>query len=127
MATLAELVLRFSEHERPIGTVVTDDVLLSQAVAATLKYSGYGNIAARMDTITLPVIDDLCQLSDCEWSVIRPLFLLYVERENAVYLEASRGMGLDVYGRSVSEITMDIGTFELELPHLAFSYPVITV
>ncbi len=26
-----------------------------------------------------------------------------------------------------SEITMDISTFELELPHLAFSYPVITV
>jgi hypothetical protein len=127
MATLTDLVLRFSEHERPIGTVVTDDVLLSQAIAATLKYSGYGNITTRTSVIALPIIDGSCELSDCEWSVIRPLFMLYVERENAVYLEASRGMGLEVYGRSVSEITMDIGTFELELPHLAFSYPVITV
>jgi hypothetical protein len=53
--------------------------------------------------------------------------MLYVERENAVYLEASRGMGLDVYGRSVAEITGDITNFEMELPKLAFCRGIVTV
>lgn len=135
MATLTDLVLRFSEHERPIGTVLSNDVLLSQALAATLKYSGYAVILSRteeIDAVTqLPIpkppIDESCEISDSEWAVIRPLFMLYVERENAVYLEASRGMGLDVYGRTVAEITMDISTLEAELPHLAFSYSIISV
>jgi hypothetical protein len=127
MATLAELTQRFSELERPVGTVLADDVLLSQAIAATLKYSGYGLILSRNDGLTMPMIDADCDLSDSEWAVIRPLFLLYVERENAVYLEASRGLGLDVYGRTVSEVSGDINLFEQELPKLAFSYPVISI
>jgi hypothetical protein len=135
MTSITDLVLRFSEHERPIGTVLSDDVLLSQAVAATLKYSGYGVILSRaeqIDVFTLLSIpnlplDETCELTDSEWAIIRPLFMLYVERENAVYLEASRGMGLDVYGRSVAEITGDITNFEMELPKLAFCRGIVTV
>ncbi len=135
MTSITDLVLRFSEHERPIGTVLSDDVLLSQAVAATLKYSGYGVILSRAEQIDvftlLPIpnlpLDETCELTDSEWAIIRPLFMLYVERENAVYLEASRGMGLDVYGRSVAEITGDITNFEMELPKLAFCRGIVTV
>lgn len=135
MASITDLVLRFSEHERPIGTVLSDDILLSQGVAATLKYSGYGVILSRAEQIDvftmLPIpnlpLDETCELTDSEWAIIRPLFMLYVERENAVYLEASRGMGLDVYGRSVSEITGDITNFEIELPKLAFCRGIISI
>ena len=31
-------------------------------------------------------------LSDSEWALIRPLFLLYVERETALHLEDTRGL-----------------------------------
>jgi hypothetical protein len=135
MASVADLVLRFSESERPVGMVLSFEVLLSQCVAAATKYSGYGVILSRMETVDIftgiaapqKPIDESCELTDSEWAVIRPLFLLYVERENAIYLEASRGMGLDIYGRSVSEISGDITQFELELPRLAFSREIVTV
>lgn len=68
-------------------------------------------------------------LSMGEWALIRPLFVLYTERENAMRLEASRASGLEVYGRAVSEIASDIAFMESPdgLPSRAFSHAVIEV
>lgn len=68
-------------------------------------------------------------LSVGEWVLIRPLFVLYTERENAMRLEASRAAGLEVYGRTVSEIASDIAFMESPegLPSRAFSHAVIEV
>jgi hypothetical protein len=63
-----------------------------------------------------------------EWAVIRPLFVLYAERECAMRLEASRAAGIEVYGRSVSEISQDISVMETEtLPTKSFSHAIIEV
>ena len=59
--------------------------------------------------------------------MIRPLFVLYVERETAVQLEASRALGVEVFGRTVSEIDGEITQYESMLPEKAFCQPVITV
>lgn len=68
------------------------------------------------------------ELTVGEWSVVRPLFLLYLERENANRLEASRGMGLDVYGRAVSEIAQDISMMENEtIPAKTFVHALIEI
>lgn len=67
------------------------------------------------------------QLNQSEYAIIRPLFEKYVERENAVHLEASRGMGLDVYGRTVTEIDQDITQLEADLSQKAFVEPFVTV
>jgi hypothetical protein len=61
------------------------------------------------------------ELTFSELALIRPLFRLYVELENATHLEASRAMGLEAYGRSVAEITSDIKEAEAEMQHKAFS------
>ncbi|MGS0741348.1 hypothetical protein ACVBEF_05890 [Glaciimonas sp. GG7] len=66
-------------------------------------------------------------LTQSEWAIVRPLFILYVERENAIYLEASRSLGVDVYGRSASEIAQDITQKEMDVQRLMFCMPVITV
>lgn len=66
-------------------------------------------------------------LSPSEYGIIGPLFRLYVERENAMNLEASRALGLDVFGRQVSEIEQEIRQYETELPSMAFSEPIVTV
>jgi hypothetical protein len=55
------------------------------------------------------------------------LFLLYVERETALQLEASRGLGLDVFGRSSGEVAGDIAQAEAEMPHRAFCKPIVSV
>jgi hypothetical protein len=72
-------------------------------------------------------IDDTTALAQSEWSVIRPLFILYVERENALYQEASRQAGLEVYGRSSSEIAIDIERVEADIPHRAASQPIFSI
>ena len=63
-----------------------------------------------------------------EWAMVRPLFALYLERENAQRLEASRAMGLEVYGRSVSEIAQDITMMENDtIPAKTFSHALIEI
>ena len=72
-----------------------------------------------------PDIDGTTDITVSEWALIRPLFLLYIERENAIQLEASRMMGFDPFGRSSSEVNNDIAQAEAELPHKIFSIPII--
>ena len=66
-------------------------------------------------------------LSHSEWAIIKPLFYLYIERENALHLEASRVLGVDVYGRSVSEVQGEIASYHESIHIKAFHYPVFTV
>jgi hypothetical protein len=75
-----------------------------------------------------PALDAQTEITPSEWALIKPLFLLYVERENARALEASRMQGVDPYGRTVSEVQGDIERYETgDMPRLAFFQPVETV
>jgi hypothetical protein len=75
----------------------------------------------------LPLTFDT-DLTDGEWALIRPLYMLYIEKVNAVALEASRTLGVEVYGRAVSEIQQDIEREEKEhMPRMAFSCDVVTI
>lgn len=73
------------------------------------------------------LIDENTPLTKSELAVISPLFELYVERENALILEASRTLGVEVYGRTVSEINNDIVQKEQDIQHLAFQFDIITI
>lgn len=126
MTILADLVDRFVTQERPAGNILDPDTVLAQAVAATEFYAGFAELAAHANVTTFPDIDDTTNVSRSEWALIRPLFLLYVERETSLQLEASRGLGMDVFGRSSSEVASDITMKESELPRLAFSRKIIT-
>jgi len=99
-------------------------------------YSGYSALNPAPPTqipgqvITAPTsypeITGSTDLHVSEWAIIRPLFLLYIERENALQIEASKGMGIEAFGRMSSEVIADITQMELSLPQnsalsLAFS------
>lgn len=131
---IATRVQTYLDHERPSGVMLEPAAVTAQAVAAATVYRGYARLeehwarlAADPEAEPLAVIDATTELTDSEWAVIRPLFLLYVERETAIMLEASRGLGVDVFGRAVSEIATEITQLEQEMAHRAFVYPVITV
>ncbi|QFY42764.1 hypothetical protein F6R98_10615 [Candidatus Methylospira mobilis] len=124
MASISALSARFSKDERPIGIVIDPETVLRQALAATRMYAGYGVLECGNTGAEITADTDL---SDSEWAVIRPLFLLYVERECAIHQEASRAMGLETFGRMSSEISGDIALAEQNLPGQAFCYTVITV
>lgn len=51
-------------------------------------------------------------LNNVEWAVIRPLFLLYVERETALYLEAAQVLGVTLFGRGSEAVQKAIAAAE---------------
>jgi len=133
MTSVADLVDRFTQNERPVGNLLDDAVILAQAIAATNYYAGYADLETHLaipvtEPLTpYPDIDDMTEISVSEWAIIRSLFLLYIEREQALQLEASRGMGIEPFGRSSSEVAGDITQYETELQHRAFFQEVRTV
>ena len=126
---LRQLVNDFTV-ERPVQLLGAEQVE-ALAVAALRFFAGYAQIEADYGTeeakLPPPIGYDLdtC-ISLSEWALIKPLFMLYVEREAAIQLEASRGMGIDVFGRSVSEIEQDILNYESSLPLQAFTQPILS-
>lgn len=137
MSTARTIFARVSAHladERPAGVMLDNAVVIAQAIAAATFYRGFARLEehwARLEenpeADALPVILPETEITDSEWTLIRPLFLLYVERETAVMLEASRGLGVDVFGRSTSEIAADVQVAEQEMAHRAFLYPTLTI
>ena len=127
MTALSELAQAFATQERPAGNLLDDAAVLVQAVAATRFYAGYALLRAHEGIDPAPAIDSDTEITVSEWALVRPLFMLYVERETALQLEASRGMGIDPYGRSASEIASEIAQFEAELPRRAFFQAILTV
>ena len=124
--TLRELVNEFFENERPAGNLLPVEGVLAQAIAATRFFCGYAGLEAyNYKAMPFDEITDETELNPSEWMLIRPLFLLYVERENALQLEASRGMGIDPFGRSTSEIAGEIAQYEERLGQRAFFQPVL--
>jgi hypothetical protein len=153
-----DLVTEYAATRSPGWLALTEPQTLAACIDATRYYAAYGNVSSLSlsdrlpgapdpgstsippgpdpvpDSVpSLPVknlmfIDENTELTVGEWSVIRPLFVLYVERENAMLLEASRAAGIEVYGRSVSEVAQDITMMETEtLPNRAFSHALIEV
>ena len=122
-----------------IGIVIDSDQINACALNATTQYAGYADLIADCSIVSDPLHDSLwiddparpitletC-ITDSEWAIIEPLFDLYVRHENAVFLEASRNLGVDVYGESVSELTQQITAYLEGLPAKAFYYEVITI
>lgn len=123
--TIGDLAVFYAEKSRPVGLVISNTVVLMQAIRAARYYDGFGQIESileRNQDITAETL-----LTKGEISVITPLFELYVERENALLLEASRALGVEVYGRTISEISSDITQKELEIQNLAFEFDFITI
>lgn len=134
MKTLTDLVAQYETAERLAGNLLDTDGLTAQAVAATRMYAGYARLKSLLpadETADLPAmtlaITGATLVTLSEWAIIRSLFMLYVERETAIQLEASRGMGLDVFGRSTDAIAADITAYEAALPRMAFSFEITSV
>lgn len=122
MPTLATLTTRYTVQERGVANLLPEEAVLAQLLVAVGFYLGFANL----DDTARPLGGDTV-LSDSEWALIRPLFLLYVERETALQLEATRGLGAEPFGRSSAEVAGEITAYEGQLPKLAFFHPVVSV
>lgn len=133
MRALNDLVTDFMDNERPDGVVLDPEQVSALALAATRFHAGYAAIRSLLpqdptEPVNVsPAITEEVVLSWSEWALIKRLFLLYVEQENARHLEATRIMGGDVFGRTSSELAMEIQQLEAEYPRFAFYSEPLTI
>lgn len=112
------------QKTRALNLVIDDDLIINIALKTVRFYEAYGLFANFNRDIE---INENMELQNSEWAMLRPLFDLYLERENAYVLESSRSLGVESYGRTVSEIVADINAKEMELQSLAFCYDLETI
>lgn len=103
----------------PLAAVIYPD---GKAPKRFIEHPGEPVAPTALADITLDT-----ELTAGEWALIRPLFLLYCEREQALVLESGRVMGVDVFGRQSSEIGPDIQQAESDFGRKAFVQPVMTI
>lgn len=115
----------FTAHRGETFLPLGQPEVLACAIAATRFYMGWG-LLEDVSAITLETVTRLTDLSASEWAIIGPLFRLYVEREVSLVVEASRASGVEIVGRSSSEVAGEIQQIEQQLPHLAYYEPVFT-
>lgn len=116
---LGDLVDEFVATRRPGWLVLDDEEVMAQAVDGTRYYLGWGTLGGARPA--LDDVDESTEVSASEWAIISPLFVLLVEKENSLRLEASRSGGLELYGRQSSEVEADIRIMKDEtLPQRAF-------
>jgi hypothetical protein len=116
----------------PAPALVIPAVSEAASLFIQLTASASQSVAPIPTSLDLPIksldhITDDTELTPGEWAIIRPLFILYVEKEVATHLEGSRGLGVDVFGRSVAEVQGDIERMHDELPGKAFVTPMIEI
>jgi hypothetical protein len=133
---ISQLVDQYTT-ELPIGCVLTEEQITRHLRDAVRQYCGYARLtsAQSVDDVhsvlddasgSTPVAVDV-DITHSELAIIRPLWLLYIEHENAMALEASRSQGADPYGRSTPEVKQSILDYERSLPQLTFSYEVRSI
>lgn len=117
--------------ELPIGCVLTAEQVERSLRDAARQYCGYANLSSgeEVDASALVGSNESqdVDLNTSELSIIRPLWLLYLEKENSMALEASRTQGAELFGRAVAEVQMSIQDYEMRLPQLCFCEDWITV
>ena len=125
--TLTQLIAEFMASRLTGGLVLAEPDVTKAMIKAVRFYAGYAEIKYFVNAPTLSQIDSNVTLTPSEWAIIQPLFNAYVDHENALRLEASRGLGLDVYGRSSSELASEIKQLEMDLPRKAFYQSIASV
>lgn len=120
------IVSLFLAEERSVAVLLSESQVEALAKAAVSFYGGYADLASCPNT-TLSDITPELEITISEWAVIKPLFLLYVERETALQIEATGMQGVTGYGRNSSEVNGEISNLEREFPQKASCYGAITV
>lgn len=120
----------------PIGCVLDDVQITRHLRGAVRQYCGYARLANAQSADGVHTDIDVSEtaegaqdfdLTPSELSIIRPLWMLYLEKENGTALEASRSQGADPWGRPVAEVAMAITDYEQRLPSLTFVFEVRSV
>lgn len=123
---LAALAAEFEAQRAPHGLYIDTENVLLCAMKATRFYAGWAELQDPTSRAGVFSISGATTVTPDEWAIIKPLFILYVERESALAIEASRVMGVELVGRDSATVSADITQVESELPLKAYVEPIQT-
>ncbi len=123
---ISDIVGQFLAEERSVAVLLDESQVEALAKSAVSFYCGYADLASCPNTSLKDITGDAV-LTISEWAVIKPLFLLYVERETALQTEATGMQGVTGYGRNSSEVNMEIANLEREFPQKASCSAAFTI
>lgn len=112
---ISALTQGFLVRDRTAAVLLDDEQVEAQLIAATRFYAGYCDLLIDIENkreTTLKSINGETIISVAEWANIRPVFLLYIERETALLNEATGMQGVSGYGRTSSEVDSEITRLE---------------
>ncbi|ENV00360.1 hypothetical protein [Acinetobacter variabilis] len=123
---IQDIVNQFLSEERSVAVLLDESQVEALALAAVSFYCGYSDLDSCPNTSLRDITKDAV-LTIAEWAVIKPLFLLYIERETALQTEATGMQGVNGYGRNSSEVNAEIAALEREFPQKASSSAAFTI
>lgn len=124
---LAALAAEHAAYRAASGLFVGANEVLMSAIQATRFYAGWAVLSDPIARQGPFFVTGSTVVTTDEWAIIAPLFRLYVERESAVVLEASRSLMTEPVGRSYAEVQADIAQLEADMPQKAFVEEVFTI
>jgi hypothetical protein len=123
---LSDLSTEYLALREASGLMLLDAEVLDCAVRAARQYAAYGDITSAVDGDATSV-EPTTDLTIGEWALVRPLFELYAERENAMRISTASAGGIESFGRTVAEIEGDISAYLSALPERCYDAEIITV
>ncbi len=124
---LAALAQEFCDIRSQQGLFIAYPEVLACAIKATRFYAGWAILEDPSARLGVFSITGQTSVTPDEWSIIGPLFSLYVERESALVIESARVSGVDTIGRDSATVAVDIQQAEIDLPQKAYVEPVFSV
>lgn len=121
-----QIVNQFLAEERNVAVLLSESQVQALAIAAVGFYCGYSSLDSIPNTRLVDIKPDT-EITISEWVLIKPVFLLYVERETALQTEATGMQGVTGFGRNSSEVNSDISRLEETFGDRASCRGVITI
>lgn len=110
----------------PIGCALDEDQVTRNLREAITSYCGYRRLTDAQPGLDVAGNPDF-DLTESEQALIKPLWHLKNDRENAAAFEVSRAQGADPFGRSVADCDAAIEQYLLALPSKSFCYEVVSI
>lgn len=115
-----DLVTRWARNFRPVGNLLEEPIILGCAIRAAETYASHAPLKSQNFQASDQFLNESTDITPSEWGLIEPLFLLYVEKEESVYIDAMKQFGGDIERRTNSEISQDIERYLDGLPRKSF-------
>lgn len=124
---IVDLVVRWTRSFRTVGNLLEESQVLGCAIRACETYASHAPLKSQGYKASDDFLNQETDITPSEWGLIEPLFLLYVEKEESIYIDATRQFGGDIERRSNSEIQQDINQYLEGLPRKSFMRGVISL